>query len=307
MTTYEQDPDVLQWGLDLLQGDQYSNHGYCGINVLDGDGYYGGGYSIEGVPGLSHADEEHRQASVLARDWFGPPVRDFLSGGDEEEDDREASSSCSSPGEKLYDVEWSLELTDDLSVDGEVGKRLNQMVPIPHVPRINGDIPSIDEATSDHQRLIDRLRLYDLVEFKVQGDGNCQFRALSDQFYRTPEHHEFVRQQVINQLKSNPEMYEGYVPMAYGDYLNNLSKTGEWGDHVTLQAAADSYGVKIFVITSFKDTCYIEILPHVQKSNRVIFLSFWAEVHYNSIYPEGDLPTSETKKKRRWWRFRNKH
>ena len=28
------------------------------------------------------------------------------------------------------------------------------------------------------------------------------------------------------------------------------------------------YGVKIFVITSFKDTCYIEILPNVQKSNR---------------------------------------
>lgn len=28
------------------------------------------------------------------------------------------------------------------------------------------------------------------------------------------------------------------------------------------------YGVKIFVITSFKDTCYIEILPHVSKSSR---------------------------------------
>ena len=25
-----------------------------------------------------------------------------------------------------------------------------------HVPRINGDIPSVDEATSDHQRLLDR-------------------------------------------------------------------------------------------------------------------------------------------------------
>ena len=27
-----------------------------------------------------------------------------------------------------------------------------------------------------------------------------QFRALSDQFYRTPEHHRFVRQQVVNQV-----------------------------------------------------------------------------------------------------------
>ena len=28
----------------------------------------------------------------------------------------------------------------------------------------------------------------------------CQFRALSDQFYQTPEHHEFVTQQVVNQV-----------------------------------------------------------------------------------------------------------
>lgn len=27
-----------------------------------------------------------------------------------------------------------------------------------------------------------------------------QFRALSDQLYRTPEHHEFVRQQIIAQV-----------------------------------------------------------------------------------------------------------
>lgn len=86
------------------------------------------------------------------------------------------------------------------------------------------------------------------------------------------------------------------------------------------------YGVKIFIMTSFKDTCYIEIQPKVQKSNKgirifflgpctcslqvdgldhsvwlllqlvltfmfhcfliaVVLLSFWAEVHYNSIYP----------------------
>lgn len=87
--------------------------------------------------------------------------------------------------------------------------------------------------------------------------------------------------------------------MAYDDYLEKMSKNGEWGDNVTLQAAADSYGVKIFVITSFKDTCYIEILPSIQKSKRVIFLSFWAEVHYNSIYPEGDLIRLETKRKKR--------
>jgi hypothetical protein len=80
-----------------------------------------------------------------------------------------------------------------------------------------------------------------------------QFRALSDQLYRSPEHHAVVREQIIqqvgciwmftylwckyfnirraiiflcwcHQLKSHPEMYEGYVPMAYNDYLKKISK-----------------------------------------------------------------------------------
>ncbi|GKV34155.1 hypothetical protein SLEP1_g42566 [Rubroshorea leprosula] len=256
------------------------------------------------------------EASILSQDWLGPLGREQNSGGYEsdhrqaeerETDDhyqvthefstviRDQAKEESSKGEKSFleeDLPHSIDRMGGSSVlDGEVGKRLNQMVPVPHVPKTNGEIPSADEETSDHERLLERLKLYNLVENKVQGDGNCQFRALSDQLYRSPEHHNFVREQVVSQLKSHPEMYEGYVPMAYGDYLKKMSKNSEWGDHVTLQAAADSYGVKIFVITSFKDTCYIEILPRIPKSKRVIFLSFWAEVHYNSIYPEGELPT----------------
>ena len=34
------------------------------------------------------------------------------------------------------------------------------------------------------------------------------------------------------------------------------------------------YGVKIFVMTSFKDTCYIEIQPKVVKSNKGILIFF---------------------------------
>ncbi|XP_042451244.1 OVARIAN TUMOR DOMAIN-containing deubiquitinating enzyme 9-like isoform X1 [Zingiber officinale] len=342
MIMYEQDSEIHRWGFDFLNCDLFSVSPYCGVNTQQDSDFYDNGYVghanigteciiVENDEIIAHAlqeelsqlavaeasgsthEEKCLQVSVLAQDWFGPCTGSYLSGNEsnhDEGDDTEASSSCSSAGKNSYEeVQGTLELTDDyLEIDGEVGKRLNQMVSIPHVPRINGEIPSVDEAISDHQRLIDRLLMYDLVELKVQGDGNCQFRALSDQFYRSTEHHEFVRQQVINQLKSHPECYEGYVPMEYGDYLKKLSKSGEWGDHVTLQAAADSqYGVKIFVITSFKDTCYIEILPGTQKSKRVIFLSFWAEVHYNSIYPEGDLPASDLKKKKKWWQFRNKH
>ncbi|KAJ4845798.1 hypothetical protein Tsubulata_027803 [Turnera subulata] len=264
---------------------------------------------------------------VIAQDWLGSHGRHHPSGHEYNQrvesgknkinadacSNKEAAESSeiksgdidqipmaiSSPGngEKLLELDeltLSFDLSDEESLNGEVGKRFNEMVPVPHVPKVNGELPSEDEEISDHQRLLDRLKLYDLVENKVQGDGNCQFRSLSDQLYCSSDHHKYVRERVLDQLKSQPHLYEGYVPMAYGDYLKKMSKSGEWGDHVTLQAAADSYGVRIFVMTSFKNTCYIEILPQVQKTER--------EVHYNSIYPEADLALHETKKKKKWWK-----
>uniref|UniRef100_A0A7N0TWD9 ubiquitinyl hydrolase 1 n=1 Tax=Kalanchoe fedtschenkoi TaxID=63787 RepID=A0A7N0TWD9_KALFE len=333
MISHEQDPDVVRWGLQLFEGDPLSNYSY-GDSLTSNDAhYYHGHYFTDGhhVIESIHTDDDgisrhdlqthlsqlelsgsddsqldngESLSQTYSRDWIDH-LANYSSGrtGDLEVTDEFRPSTPCCPCQVPRSDVWvcTLDVIDEYSIDGEVGKRLNQMNPIPHVPRINGEIPSFDEATLDHQRLLDRLQMYQLVELKVQGDGNCQFRALSDQFYRTIEHHEFVRQQVVDQLKSHREDYEGYVPMEYSDYLEKMSRNGEWGDHVTLQAAADSYGVKVFVVTSFKDTCYIEIIPTVQKSKRVICLSFWAEVHYNSIYPEGDtLPTEvEVKKKKR--------
>ncbi|KAJ1403112.1 Papain-like cysteine peptidase superfamily [Sesbania bispinosa] len=359
MATHDMDPDVVRWGLHLLdvctlshrgspsiitQYDpdlsqvEYVREGFCQHSYVENDEAVARAYQEElsqldsmEASGMSHFENEQVRASVYGQDWLTPSNGNYNFGGsdscqnsvDESYNMKEADNCGLSERENdMHEIEvfgsssgsgeiavtsddlWhSLEISDESSLDGEVGKRLNQMVPIPHIPKTNEKIPSDDEEISDHQRLLDRLQLYDLVESKVEGDGNCQFRALSDQLYRSPNHHKFVREQVIQQLKSYPDLYAGYVPMAYSDYLKKMSKSGEWGDHVTLQAAADWYGVKIFVITSFKDTCYIEILPQMQKSGRVIFLSFWAEVHYNPIYPEGELPSSYVKKKKRWWNF----
>ncbi|CAI0559939.1 unnamed protein product [Linum tenue] len=45
-----------------------------------------------------------------------------------------------------------------------------------------------------------------------------------DQLYCSTEHHKVVRQQVVDQLRSCPGMYEGYIPMPYNDYLTNMYK-----------------------------------------------------------------------------------
>ncbi|XP_031091796.1 OVARIAN TUMOR DOMAIN-containing deubiquitinating enzyme 11 [Ipomoea triloba] len=184
---------------------------------------------------------------------------------------------------------------------GKLGKRLSHLDSIPHTPRVIGEIPDTNDATLDHSRLSGRLATYGLTEIQIQGDGNCQFRALSDQLYRNQDYHKYVRKQVVKQLKHYRKLYEGYVPMKYKSYLKKMKRTGEWGDHVTLQAAADRFGAKICLVTSFRDTCYIEILPKDTQPSKEFWLSFWSEVHYNSLYETGEVQTRIQRKKH--WLF----
>ncbi|KAL5649736.1 hypothetical protein ACJX0J_040545, partial [Zea mays] len=197
-----------------------------------------------------------------------------------------SSTSMSSQRSETHDDRMiAMVLSEEYAkLDGAMAKRLTNLTSIPHVPRINTYFPTYSDATMDHYRLLDRLNAYGLFEVRVSGDGNCQFRALSDQLYRSPDYHKHVRKEIVKQLKKCNTLYEGYVPMKYKKYCKKMKKSGEWGDHVTLQAAADKFAAKICLLTSFRDTCFVEIVPQYQAPQREIWLSFWSEVHYNSLY-----------------------
>ncbi|KAG2716046.1 hypothetical protein I3760_03G106300 [Carya illinoinensis] len=177
-----------------------------------------------------------------------------------------SASSSSSLNSSVQDTEDDQTIASILAeeeqskVDGRLGKRLSHLDSIPHTPRVNGEIPDVNHATLDHERLSERLVTYGLAELQMEGDGNCQFRALADQLFRNPDYHKHVRKQVIKQ-----------------------------------------FGAKICLVTSFRDTCYIEILPKDKNPTRELWLSFWSEVHYNSLYASGDVPTRVARKK--YWLF----
>eukprot|EP01026_Neomeris_dumetosa_P069242 TRINITY_DN6832_c1_g1_i1.p1 TRINITY_DN6832_c1_g1~~TRINITY_DN6832_c1_g1_i1.p1 ORF type:complete len:167 (-),score=7.89 TRINITY_DN6832_c1_g1_i1:404-904(-) len=127
-----------------------------------------------------------------------------------------------------------------------------------------------------------------------------QFSSLSDQLYRTPDYYAEVREEIVAQLRRQPELYSQFVPDRYESYCRKMSRSFEWGDHVTLQATADLFGVQINVLTSFQEAGFLELKPKQLKSQRVLWLSFWAEVHYNSLYPQQE-PPSERFDNKTWW------
>eukprot|EP00241_Pyramimonas_parkeae_P004963 CAMPEP_0114242534 /NCGR_PEP_ID=MMETSP0058-20121206/10230_1 /TAXON_ID=36894 /ORGANISM="Pyramimonas parkeae, CCMP726" /LENGTH=355 /DNA_ID=CAMNT_0001355159 /DNA_START=93 /DNA_END=1157 /DNA_ORIENTATION=- len=135
----------------------------------------------------------------------------------------------------------------------------------------------------------ERIRAYDLEEVLIVGDGNCQFRALAHQMFQSQERHLEVRRAVHAQLRRHPKRYKNHVPGVYKDYVEQMRQPGAWGDHVTLQAMADTYRVRIQMATPVVDQGMMEIAPYKQETRRlpVVWLSFWPEIHYNSLQPAG--------------------
>ncbi|KAG1659377.1 hypothetical protein FOA52_007840 [Chlamydomonas sp. UWO 241] len=185
-----------------------------------------------------------------------------------------------------------------------VSQRLMRLPSRVHAPRINSKVngaqflpssnsfagaapglalPGFDGGDDSRSRLLVTLAAYDLTERVVKGDGACQFRALSDQLYGTETHHSAVRERIVTQLRRNNQRYSGFVPSDFGSYCDAMAKESEWGDHVTLQAAADAFCLRIMVLTSYETEFVIKIEPLKVASERVLWVSFWAEVHYNSL------------------------
>lgn len=160
-------------------------------------------------------------------------------------------------------------------------------------------------ADRERARLSATLEAHGLAERTVRGDGACQFRALSDQLYGSEDYHEAVRGLAVQVLAAHPERYSPFIcgsgsgsgngssngngnggsdENVFTSYVARMSSPREWGDHVTLQAAADGLGLRVVVVSSFEREPFIEIEPAERRSGRILFVSFWAEIHYNSVY-----------------------
>merc|ERR1712187_877772 len=129
------------------------------------------------------------------------------------------------------------------------------------------------------------LDLYHAKAKPVQADGNCQFRALSQQMYGDENYHGDLRARVIEQLESTPERYEDFVLEPYADYVKRMARHGEWGDNVTLQAASDVLGTDIHILTDVTGAEHIEVhpIPKVfSTSQKALCLTFLTEVHYDA-------------------------
>merc|ERR1712226_354211 len=74
------------------------------------------------------------------------------------------------------------------------------------------------------QLLTERCAFLGLREVEMKDDGNCQFRALSQELYGTQQHHVSVRSQVLSHMQAHAEDYAAFfVSSEWEGYLSAMN------------------------------------------------------------------------------------
>ncbi|SOV77298.1 OTU-like cysteine protease, putative [Plasmodium sp. gorilla clade G3] len=116
----------------------------------------------------------------------------------------------------------------------------------------------------------------------IRTDGNCLFRAVSDQLYNHEENYKEIRKKVVEHLLQNEELYKNFIEYdeSYKSYIERISLDGTWGGQLELQAVGEIYKVNILIYQ--ENGCILEIKNH-SDDNKCIQLHYASSEHYNSV------------------------
>ncbi|EFC39296.1 predicted protein [Naegleria gruberi] len=135
----------------------------------------------------------------------------------------------------------------------------------------------------DFQKMNQQLEPYGLYLKKVTGDGNCQFRSVSDQLYGDQTQYQKIRQGAVEYMITNPDMFSPFVcDEPFEDYCKTMKKDTEWGDNLTLQSISLAFNVNIRVHQLGQPS--FDIVNYNQPESRLIQLSYHMGEHYNSVH-----------------------
>lgn len=143
----------------------------------------------------------------------------------------------------------------------------------------------------------------------VQGDGNCLFRAISDQIYGTENAHDVLRAKCMDYIEAEKDFFSKFIDCDFEEYIEMKRTSCVWGDDIELQALSELYTrpieiyshsitpLKTFHENSATFNRIEGLSENKEKENEnekdqpkhyPIRLSYHGKAHYNSIRPTSD-------------------
>ena len=122
----------------------------------------------------------------------------------------------------------------------------------------------------------------------VGGSGDCFFKAISHQYYGTPDHHIAIRQAGVSYLEQHPDLFiESVADNSWKSYLQRMATPGTWCDNIIIQAVANQLNFVIHIIESrLFCTQGSTINPSTALSNvKVLFVGYIEDLRNVSTIP----------------------
>jgi len=130
-----------------------------------------------------------------------------------------------------------------------------------------------------------RLRRLGLDREYTPPHGNCQFIAICRALGFPDEGHHQVRKEVCDYLDREVKSFEAFAGLPWGVYIRGL-RGSEFGDHITLLAAARIFNRSFDVVTDDPNNAVLNIVaPEANPLVRPAVLAHYGEWHYESTRP----------------------
>ena len=139
------------------------------------------------------------------------------------------------------------------------------------------------------------------VSFDPPGDGNCQFHAIAHALsrYGIYRSSQSLRADIVRHLENNPNDRDGmplelFMRTPFSDYVGQMARDGNYGDHLTLRTASEIYNIQFTIISTLGAQGRADISQEGFDSLSRITLGHFAEGyvdHYVLLRESGTLST----------------
>ncbi|XP_059085347.1 OTU domain-containing protein 3-like [Tigriopus californicus] len=146
------------------------------------------------------------------------------------------------------------------------------------------------QTKGDFVSLRNQLEVMGLTLREVPGDGNCLFRALSDQLHGTSEEHANYRQDVVNFMRQHVSDYEPFLvdEPSFDRHLELLAQDGTFGGNDSIVAFSRMLTVTVVIHQLNEPLWQVHGSPDGSSCPMELHISYHNGDHYNSVRRIGD-------------------
>ncbi|KAG7397875.1 hypothetical protein PHYBOEH_012066 [Phytophthora boehmeriae] len=170
------------------------------------------------------------------------------------------------------------------------------------------DLKERDASWTSEEQVEAHYAAIDWSVVQIIKDGNCLFRAISDQLYTNELYHRDIRQRLVDFIEKEQQLFKPFVEdEEVSEYCTRMREDGEWGGHLELYAAAKLFNIHIVVHTGPVRRLRVENTPDGDPATqntpspppyRILHLLF-KDDHYSSLHSKALATIDSTDKRAR--------